>query len=269
MRTPRNNLSGCCLLVLSLLFAKYSLFANVVNVFEIADYNGVTETLSERQLETGILYYTMKPPAKEGLIFTRWEMTNQQEFVSRDYWGRDYEENPYLLYEDTMLVAHYLSASRDDDSDGIPDGYELYWYGNLDKSGDDDSDDDGIPFAKELDQGTNPLMPDGAERSIRFADSNSLTYNPNNYGTITICSVPEGLLFDTVTDILLPGSRISTATIGVCDPVDSKFAYWSVNGIRLADTWGRAIETVEFIADGNPARIVAVAANDYVERMKL
>jgi len=63
------------------------------------------------------------------------------------------------------------SMGGDSDSDGLPDGWELYHFGNLDQDGSDDADNDGSTNAEELAAGTNPVdrdtdgdtIPDGED----------------------------------------------------------------------------------------------------------
>ena len=143
-------LTLCCLMGLSGL-------AEVVNVYEETECGGATVRVTERMLETGRSYRTAKAPAKSGWIFTHWTISTDQDFENRDAWGRAFDENPYKLYEKTTLTAHYLPVGTDTDSDGVADGCEIYWYGDLSQNAASDTDGDGFTFAQELANGTNPL----------------------------------------------------------------------------------------------------------------
>ena len=149
---------GLCFAFLSLLSITAS--ADVVNVYEETECGGETVQVAERMLETGRSYRTARPPAKSGWIFTHWTISTDQDFENRDAWGRAFDENPYKLYEKTTLTAHYLPAPQDEDGDGVADGHETYWYGNLNQGPTSDTDGDGFAFAEELANGTNPVMSD-------------------------------------------------------------------------------------------------------------
>ena len=47
----------------------------------------------------------------------------------------------------------------DSDNDGLPDVWELYYFGNLDQGPDDDPDEDGLTNLEELYLGTDPTVP--------------------------------------------------------------------------------------------------------------
>ncbi|MFH1155319.1 MAG: chitobiase/beta-hexosaminidase C-terminal domain-containing protein [Pseudomonadota bacterium] len=63
---------------------------------------------------------------------------------------------------DTAHVRITISDAGDSDMDGIPDSWELLYFGTLDRDGLDDSDNDGIPDLQEWLNGTDPLVPDSA-----------------------------------------------------------------------------------------------------------
>lgn len=152
--------------------------ADVVHVYEETEIGGVVTRIGETTRDTGRTYLTQTAPAKSGYIFTHWSISTQQAFAERDAWGRAHDAAPFTLYEDTTLTAHYLPASTDADGDGIPDGRELYWYGNLEQDGAGDTDGDGRTFAEELAAGTNPLMAERrVEGPVRWADSETLEAN--------------------------------------------------------------------------------------------
>ena len=134
--------------------------AEVVHVYEQTSAGGVTNQIGDTTLETGRTYSTQPAPAISGYIFTGWTISTTQEFDSRDDWGRAFDSAPFKLYEETVLTANYLAASLDSDGDGVADGYEWYWYGNLDQDGASDTDGDGATFAEELAAGTKPLFPE-------------------------------------------------------------------------------------------------------------
>lgn len=155
-----------------------SAWADLVHVVEQREVDGVTTVMRDETKITGMPWATAPAPSVDGAIFTHWTISTQQDFAARDAWGRAYDAPRFKLYEDTTLTAHDLPATRDTDGDGVPDGYELYWYGNLDQDAASDTDGDGFTFAEEIANGTNPLMPDSAvEGPIAYADSDTLVAN--------------------------------------------------------------------------------------------
>ena len=241
--------------------------ADVVHVYEETKINGVMTRIGETTRDTGRTYLTQTAPAKSGYIFTHWSISTRQAFAERDAWGRAHDAAPFTLYEDTTLTAHYLPASTDADGDGVPDGRELYWYGNLEQDGAGDTDGDGRTFAEELAAGTNPLMPEGrVEGPVRWADGGLLLYNPFGYAPFTLRSEPEGALFATTRGYVRPGETVASPT---GDAAGTAFAYWTVNGVAQRDAWGRALDSVSFAMPTNAIELVAVAASDRETRMKL
>ena len=259
---------GLCFIVLSLL--SIAGFGEVVNVYVETECGGETVRVAEQELETGRTYETGAAPAVSGWIFTHWTISTTQEFADRDEWGRALDVASFDLYEDTTLTAHYLPVTQDSDGDGVADGSEIYWYGDLSQGAASDTDGDGITFVEELARGTNPIMAESSDAGpVAWVAGKEWLFNPNNYGAITIRSEPEGALFPTSSEVYRPGTRVATSTTGVYDPETTTFAYWSFNGERLADEWGRAESEKEVVTDGSPLTIVAYAASDYETRMKL
>ena len=254
----------------TLLLLSFAALADVVNVYEETECGDETVRIAERSLETGRKYETGAAPVKSGWIFTHWTISTTQDFVDRDEWGRSLDVASFDLYENTTLTAHYLPVDQDSDGDGVADGSEIYWYGDLSQGAASDTDGDGIMFAEELVRGMNPIMAESADAGpVAWVAGAEWLFNPNNYGAITIRSEPEGTLFPTSSEVYRPGTRVSTLDTGAYDPETTTFAYWSFNGERLADEWGRAESGKEVVTDGSPLILVAYAAGDYETRMKL
>lgn len=216
--------------------------------------------LGDVTLETGGDYVTAAAPAVPGYIFTHWTTSDDHGLAARDVFGRSYEKARYHLYQNVTMTAHYLPASRDADQDGIADGYEIYWYGNLDQAATSDTDRDGYDFAAELAAGTSPLMPD---RTIlggtTWLDSVMWLYNPNGYPTLTVKSDPEGALFETTVEVVKPGTQRSERR---ADTRGTSFAYWTRNGERVTDTFGRSADAVAFTMPDEDVVLVAHCVDD-------
>ena len=243
------------------------LCADVVHVYTQRVAGGVTNALGDITQETGGDYVTAAAPKVTGYIFTHWTTTDENGFTQRDVFGRAHDAAPYHLYQSITLTANYLPVSQDADNDGVADGYEIYWYGNLAESASSDSDSDGYTFAQELSAGTNPLMPDRAiAGGTMWLDAAEWIYNPNRYPTVTIKCDPEGLLFDTTVEFRTPGDTVIVPTMS---RNSSQFAFWTKNGVRVQDVFGRAADSVEFAMSSENVVLVAKCAADETERQKL
>lgn len=241
--------------------------AEQVHVTREVVLDSVTNTIDVEVRMTGVPYTTGLAQTIDGYVFTHWSISTRQEFVDRDEWGRACDEVGFVLYEDTVLSAHYLPLAEDADQDGIPDGYELYYYGDLSQDGESDTDEDGRPFREELEIGTSPLnAEDERDGYVRLVDGGVCAYNPRGYKSITIMSRPEGELLTTSVEYLRPDTWVDVAAFS---PQTSKFAYWERNGVRVCDEWGRAIDGCGFMMSTNDECFIAVLADDETARMKL
>ena len=243
------------------------LCADIVHVYTQWAAGGVTNALDDVTQAIGGDYVTVPAPKMTGYIFTHWTSTDVRGFSARDVFGRAHDAAPYHLNQSTTMTANYLPASQDADGDGIADGLELYWYASLAETPASDTDHDGYTFAQELAAGTNPLMHD---RTIAggtvWLDSGEWIYNPNGYPTVTIKSDPEGVLFDTSVEFHALGETVTGPTMS---RNSSLFAYWTKNGARVQDVFGRAADTVRFAMPGEDVVLVAKCAADETERQKL
>ena len=238
--------------------------AELVHVYQETLAGGSRTQLSDETKETGASYMTQSAPALSGYIFTHWSISTAQTITDRDRLGRAKDAASYTLYETTTLTANYLPSGEDKDADGVADGWELYWYGDLSKNGASDTDGDGYTFAEEISAGTNPLMEDiSIAGGIAWADGELLQYNPDNLQAYTIRSEPEGSLFATVSDYLPVGSAIPIPSVG------ASFAYWTVDGARQADRHGRAKDTLSVTMPDRAIEIVAVSESNEARRNAL
>ena len=250
----------------AVLLCAASAWADIVHVIEQTEADGVLTVVSDETKVTGLSWTTAPAPSVSGYIFTHWTISTQQDFAARDVWGRAYDAPSFMLYEDTTLTAHYLPASQDSDGDGIPDGWELYWYGDLAPDAASDTDGDGFTFAEELANGTNPLMPENdVAGPLAYGDGGLLLYNPSGYASAVIRSETSEL-FTASEEWLRPGTYVGTPS---CSPTSSAFAYWTLNGVPVRDAWGRAVERVELMMPTTAVELVAHTESDYATRMKL
>ena len=252
--------------VLIIAAAAFATEAAEVHVYERTLASGVAVQLSDTTFNTLSTYTTRSAPVKNGYIFTHWSISATQTFVCRDRHGRANDVVSAVIYEETTFTANYLPETEDSDGDGIADGWEIYWYGDLSNGADSDTDGDGFTFAEELAAGTDPLMPDRSLTGcIVWADGSLMQYNPSGLWPYTIRSEPEGTLFATQSDYVEPGTDVSTSSY----TPSSSFAYWMVDGVRVADRHGRAKDSISVAMPSAPIEIVAVTEDDATRRNAL
>ena len=254
-----------CVTALTAVCVAGDLAAAVLHVRECLRVGNAVVDTTERSVSSGESFQTQKAPVIDGFVFTHWSIDADQAFASRDGWGRSLETASFKVYEDTVATANYMSADVDEDEDGVPDGLELYWYGDLEQDAASDTDGDGCPFLDELRLTRNPLFPEEKESGrILPLSSDDLLYNPHGYAPYVIRSEPEGALFETRRVYATPGESVETERFS---PADSSFSYWTVNGRRAADAWGVASNAVAFVAsDKVYMECVAHSAKDAIER---
>ena len=230
--------------------------ADIVHVTYQTSAGGTVATLAERTMATGCSYTTVPAPMKDGFIFTHWSSSESDPLVVRDAFGRALDAARFTLYQDVTLTAHYRPVSEDADGDGVPDGWEFYWYGNLAQDAASDTDGDGYTFAEELARGTNPLFPDTtAAGGVSRVDSESFLYNPHGYAPVIVRSEPVGVLVTSSTNYLATGELWRTPALAVSDG----FAYWTVDGVAQRDAFGRALDQV--VVNPDATRVTEVVAH--------
>lgn len=216
----------------------------IQNSVDDATGGAITAVSSSQYLETGVIQSTVNAPAASGgYRFTHWTHTTAPGTVYRDAWGRSLNPISFILLEDTTSTAHYLPAARDNDGDGLPDWYEIEYFGNLNRDGAFDGDSDGIALAAELSGGTHPLYGNSSqEGGVASADSGVITFNRYNYPTYTLRSEPAGTVNQSA--IVPPGTVISTP-----DVTQATFGYWTLDGVPQRDSWGVALRKISFTMD--------------------
>ena len=253
-------------LVLLAAVAGGGLRAAEVYVTQQAAYGGKIEQLDRSERYTGSDYRTVQAPVYGGYIFTHWTSSATEYFSDRDVFGRAYDSAKFKLVDTVTLTANYVDASLDSDKDGVADGYEIYWYGNLSQNAASDTDGDGMTFAEELQYGTNPLFPENGYTGVSWGEGEDWLYNPNGYHRYVIRSEPEGELFATISGYAKEGTDITTPT---CDRLGSFFSYWTTGGAAVRDVFGRAADTVKFTMPATDVEYIAVVVEDETARAKM
>jgi len=206
------------------------------------DATPIAAVSSQAFLESGLSYDTTTAPATfSNLRFTHWTNESSPGTAYRDAWGRSLNPAAFTLTQNTTATAHYIPATRDSDTDNVPDWFELEFYGTLANSAASDTDSDGFSLLTELSSGTSPLFGDStAPGGIAYSDSGMVTVNLAGYATYTLTSNPPGTVSQSA--VVTPGTVVTTPDLSA----NATFGYWLIDGIRQADAWGAAYPAVSF-----------------------
>ena len=224
-----------------------------------ADGSPLAAVSSDQWLETAATYSTVTAPAVfDSYRFIYWTFSSAPGIAYRDAWGRSLNPPAVLLLEATTATAHYLPDALDSDGDGIPDWFEIEYYGSLANDADSDTDGDGLTLLQEYTDGTHPLYANSSHAGgVSTADSELITCNLANYASYTIGSDPTGIVSQTAFGP--PGTGVTTPDLAA----NPDFAYWTLDGVRQTDAWGRALSVVTFtLATANRAIVVTLLSDD-------
>jgi len=217
-----------------------------VNIIEQAvnDVDGSTiGAVSQNQfIDIGNIHTTLAAPVSwSSYRFTHWTFDGEPATVYRDPWGRSINPVSLQVSIAAIATAHYLPSSRDSDSDSLPDWYEIEHFGNLDHNANSDTDGDGITLLAEYTGNTSPLYANATQAGgVAWVDSALVTCNLAGYPTYTLRSVPAGTVNQTA--IVPPGTVVTTPDLAG----NASFGYWTLDGVRQADPWGRALSVLTF-----------------------
>jgi hypothetical protein len=238
------------------LITAVSLQAATVNFVQTSwdDANGAPlgAVSSSEWLETGESYSTVTAPSTFSVYrFTEWSNDSYPAEPYRDAWGRSLNPISFILLEDTVATAHYLPESWDSDADGVPDWFEIEYYGALGNDAASDTDSDGLTLLEEFSGDTHPLYANSSsEGGVAWIDSALVTVNFADFSRYTFSSIPAGLV--DATAVVPDGSEVTTPEM-----LQSDFGYWTIDGVRQADAWGVALREVSFVVDGVDRNAIA------------
>jgi alpha-tubulin suppressor-like RCC1 family protein len=244
--TFRHFPAKCLLSLLAILLLSGSAQAALVNVVETAvnDADGSTiSAVSVNQfIEIGTTLTTSTAPTTySSYSFTHWTFSGEPATIYRDPWGRAQNPVSLLVQVAATATAHYLPTTRDSDGDGVRDWYEIHHYGTLTNGAASDTDGDGISLLAEYTAGTSPLYANTVqEGNVAWVDSALVTCNLAGYPAYTMSSVPAGTV--TQSGFAAPGTVLTVPDLAG----NSNFGYWTLDGVRQQDAWGRSLSTFSF-----------------------
>lgn len=189
------------------------------------------------------------PTTYSGYSFTHWEINEGAgAYRVNDPFGRANNAVSFTIYNPTVATAYYLPTNRDVDADAVPDWYEIHYFGALTNGAASDGDGDGFSLLTEFQRGYDPLFADNMiDGGIsRARSSAALVILDTNYFLYRRSSAPVGVY-----------SYAALVTNGFVDTLPMledvggyRFAYWTANGNRLADPFGRAHSTCPITITG-------------------
>lgn len=237
--------SALCLAALAVSPSSGAIVEFVQNSIDDATHLPVPLVNSTQWVETAVMYTTVKAPAPLSQYstyrFTYWSNSSQPGEPYRDPWGRSLNPISFTIYEDTTATAHYLPAKRNTDADGIPDWFEIEYFGTLTNAAAFDSDGDGITLQQEYTGGTHPLYANTNQAGgVAYAESALVTCNLAGYPSYLLRSVPTGTVDQAA--VVLPGTVVTSPNM-----TQAAFGYWTLDGERQADAWGVAVPQITFV----------------------
>jgi hypothetical protein len=243
---PRSRLSqtgwfflGCTLLPLSSFGALFPVKQNSVPA-------GLVSTSAF--IEQGNTYQSIDPQLnKNGYTFGYWTINGVRQQGAN---GRSLTRVSSEINADSNYTAYYYGDNVDSDGDGVKDWFEYRMFGDLSKSPNDDSDGDGFSNKRESELGQDALVVDFMEPGgIAGRMSNTFSYADTSMLKVTIKSDPTGYVNTSITYKENNASITSQSLNGTTN--GSHFAYWTVNGVRIASPNGVASSKVDLNISGH------------------
>lgn len=180
-------------------------------------------------VETGTVVSTRLAPIASGSnTFTHWTLNGVRQ---EDASGRSRNPVAFTILEPVAAVAHYLPTSQDSDGDGLPDSYEIQFFGSLGSAPASDDDGDGFTTTDERTRGMSPVVANElVEGGVsRRRGLKLLVVEPANF-TLAETSDPIGIIN---TSRSVPGgSSVLLSTMPAMSG-ELNFIGWYVGGTRI------------------------------------
>src|SRR5205085_1517638 len=138
---------------------------------------------------------------------------------------------------------------------GLPDWFEIFFFGSLGQDPNSDPDGDGYSLAQEYALGLHPLIwepkpqDEYVEGGIAQAHSSIITMNLNLALIYQLVSSPAG--FVAITNTVTNGTVVVTTNLGGQVLSGYRFAYWDLDGVRQQDNLGIALGSFSFTVEND------------------
>ena len=123
-------------------------------IFQLLAYAGSATFTGTGVLD--ILDVSILPGAVEG-IYDILFMPSDRSFLNQNALGLSADHSSI---NPTTVIGHLVIGNPDTDDDGLSDGWEAIYFGDLDIDGTGDADNDGLTDLEEYQQGTSPVLRD-------------------------------------------------------------------------------------------------------------
>ena len=217
-----------------------------VEVTERAEPQVFTEVTT--RYETGASVSTrVAPESLSGYHFCYWTVDGIQQ---RDIAGRSVNPALFRPLAPTVCIAHYVEEQQDDNTNGVPDWWELTHYTNTVADANTDSDGDGIGLGVEYVRDLHPRIVDEiTSGGFAMVPSIATAPSPTNQVLYRRHSDPTALSLWTETWVTTGTVYAYSDAYGVLDGY--RFTHWTVNGMRRSDEAGRALSQLSVTVVSN------------------
>ena len=206
---------------------------------ETSDPAGVINTLRAVPVQVPVAL-TTPPATNNGSRFTGW-MENGVRIDS----GGKAQPFSVTLTSDRTLTARYIPEDRDSDLDQLPDWQEMLLYETLIYDLTSDPDGDNFTWAEENLRNSSPVAADGLQvGGVSRRRSGLIFANSTGQLPFTINSDPRTIIDDLTYHP--PGTRVQTPDLAGNTFVNYRFAWWTLNGVRMADASGAGVTGFSF-----------------------
>ncbi len=126
-----------------------------------------------------------------GYFFTAWTVNGVRQTTAE---GIPLGQVTFAVVAESTVVAHYVPAAEDADADGVPDWYELRYFGNLAQGAGSDVDGDGLTLREEFERDQIPVLANEVrDGGVSRAESSLATVNLQPFERIQFALVQGNL----------------------------------------------------------------------------
>jgi len=203
--------------------------------------------------ESGTTVSTISAPyVASGYVLTHWTLDGE-----RQESGLGWPHNPveFRILSDVTATAHYLPKGQDDDTNGLPDWYEVRYLGTNGQDTATDYDGDGFALGGEYLRGFSPQLTNAVRSGgVAMRMTVATLVLDTNWFWLTTMSDPVGLRPTTRT-VASNGTSVTTDNLNG-ENGDFTFTHWTVNGVRQTSETGYSVGRARFVVNG-PTVVVA------------
>jgi len=243
-------------LLLCALFSGFQAGASaaVLTILESSEPAGYVSRSASQN--SGATYTSSTAPwTADAYSFSYWKLNGVRQ---ADAAGRSLNPVSFVPTANATLVAVYTLTPADTDNDGLPDAFELDFFGDLSKTASVDADGEGLSNTLENLLGYHPSLYDSVSEgglSARFSPITILPFS-NSYYAVQTVSDPPGFL-ESATQYVTGSTMVSMP-----------MAPDSVNGYRFAG-WYLGTARADSPTTNQPANLSVIGATVFTAKYVL